>query len=317
LTTPLSIPSDEVPPYVPREYLSVSTLMDFIRCPRRYFHRKSGLQSPSESEAIAPLYGTAMHKAVPVALAAGLAPALEAFQSVWENNEGDDKRNTRRAAAQLGHFVHSHSQGRSIYSFEKPPAGAIEVDETTSPFEIPAVIDVGLSVPIVVRIDGLVRHRDTDDLWGWEFKTTSRLNASLFDGLEMNPQILTYTLALRSLTGLKVRGMMTEAMLIDKVKVDNMTHPIAVQDHMVDSIALWLRFYGELLLACEKRYLETGDFNSFPKNFSGCSAYPHFYIPSWPCDYSNLCRVEDWRNLTSLYSHKPDHKFIKLTTEGE
>lgn len=299
------------PKYVPREYISVSTLMKFIRCPRLYFYIKSGLVSKEEAPALD--YGKAMHKAVPIAMARGLDEALAAFESIWKGREVDDKRNSRRARLQLSHFAHSHGGGRSIYTFERPPANpGIELAEETSEFEVPAVLDVGLPIPLVVQIDGLVKHRDTNELWGWEFKTTSRLNASLFENMEMNPQILTYTLALRTLTGTRVKGMMAEAMLIDKSKVDNMTHLIQVEDHHLESIKLWLRFYAMQLLACEKKYSEIGA-EAFVKNFAGCSAYPQFYMPSWMCDYANLCRVENWENLISLYDVREDHKFIKLT----
>ena len=301
------------PKYAPREYLSVSTLMSFIRCPRRYFYQKCGLTTHEEPAALK--YGTAMHKAVPLSFTKSLDEVYATFDSVWQGVEADEKRNPRRARAQLSHFQHSHRGGRSIYTFEPPPSGTIKLDEETSEYEVPAVIDVGLPIPLVVRIDGLVRHRDTGELWGWEFKTTSRLNSNLFEGMEMNPQVLTYTLALQTLTGQKIKGMIAEAMLIDKTKVDNMAHPIPVQPHMVKSIATWLRYWGQLLLDCEAREAELGA-EAFIKNFAGCSAYPLYYMPSFACDFANLCRVENWKDMVPFYRVKPDHKFVNLTTEG-
>lgn len=301
------------PKYAPREYLSVSTLMSFIRCPRSYYYQKCGISPREEPAALN--YGTAMHKAVPLTFTKGLDAAYEAFLSVWGDVETDEKRNPRRAKAQLSHFCHSHQGGRSIYNFEPPPAGTIKLDEETSEYEVPAVVDIGLPIPLVVRIDGLVRHRDTNELWGWEFKTTSRLNANLFEGMEMNPQVLTYTMALQTLTGQRVRGIIAEAMLIDKTKVDNMAHPIVVQDHMVKSITTWHRYWGQLLLACEAREAELGA-EAFIKNFAGCSAYPLYYMPSFACGFSNLCRVDNWKDMVGFYNVKPDHKFVKLTTEG-
>lgn len=307
---------DLAPTYSKRQHLSVSTLMDFVRCPRRFFYKKSGLQSRDPAPAL--LYGTAMHKAIPVCLTQGLESAVETFNSVWLDNEfGDTKRNAKRAKAQLSHFYHTHSGGRSIYSFEVPPKGDITPKEDVSPFEVESYIDVGLSVPLLVRVDGLVRHRDTGELWGFEFKTVSGWTyAKIFEGLEMHPQVLTYTLALRTLTGERIRGMMTEAMLIDASKVDNMTHPIPVQEHQLDGAMRWLQFYGELLLACEAKVDELGA-EAFVQNWAGCTPYAHHYMSGFACDYANLCRVDDWKKLVSFYDVVPEaEKEVRLTVKG-
>jgi hypothetical protein len=298
------------PQYTKRDYLSITTLLEFVRCPRRHFYRKSGLV-PRDADITALVYGSAMHKAVPICLTEGLKNAFEAFSSVWDEKLANDKRSTQRAYAQLSHFYHTHSGGRSIYSFEKPPRGDIALEEETSPLEVPAVIDVGLPIPLFVRIDGLVRHRDTGELWGWEFKTASRLNASLFEAMEFSPQVLSYTMALRTITGLDVRGMMAEGMLIDKAKVDNMLHPIPVQEHLMADILRWLKYWGSLLLACEEQYTLQGA-EAFVKNFAGCTPYVHHYTTGWPCEYMNLCRVPDYTQMISYYDVKEDHKAIKL-----
>ena len=77
------------PEYHKRKYLSVSTLINYSRCKRRYFYSKNGLQSPEES--LPPQYGGAMHKAVPLALqTSDLDTALDGFMSIW--NEVDENR---------------------------------------------------------------------------------------------------------------------------------------------------------------------------------------------------------------------------------
>lgn len=301
------------PVYSPRDYLSVTTLMDFVRCPRRYFYRKCGLTTRDQGNALQ--YGTAMHKAVPIAMTEGIIPAMAAFNSEWDDSLADLKRSVPRAYAQLSHYIHTHSAGKSIYSFETPPANpGIELDKSTSPFEVPGVLDVGLDVPIVVRIDGLVRHRDTQELWGYEFKTASKLYG-LFDALEMHPQVLIYATVLRTLTGQDIKGIMCEGMLIDAKKVENMTHPIPVQEHLMDGALAWLKYYGANLLAAEKKFKEIGA-EAFIKNFCGCTPYPLHYMTGFPCEYQNLCHAPDWEMMTSLYDVKPDHKFIKVT-KGE
>ncbi len=300
--------------YRKREYLSYSTLLSFARCPRRYMYQKMGVYPREEAPALS--YGTAMHKAIDVAVTSGLDAAMKAFDSVWEERLADSKRSRARAREQLAHFIFAHAGSRSIYTRLEAPKHlnlsgneGIKLDETTSPLEIPFAIDIGLPVPLMGRLDGWCRHRDTGELWGFEFKTTSRLSGGMFDCLELNPQVLTYALVLKALTGEKIRGIMYEAMLIDPKKVDSMTHPVLVSDHHVDSILVWLRYYGAMLLACEERM-------EFPQNFSGCSSYPHFYIPGSHCEYENLCRVPDFNFMLDYYEIRPEHSMVKMTVEG-
>lgn len=311
--------SEIQPIYRPREYISLSTLVSFIRCPRRYFYQKCGIASHDEPAALH--YGTAMHRAISVAAMEGLEPAMVAFASVWDESLADNKRSLKRARDQLTYFVLTHKGSKSLYKFLPPPTSDVKLEEDTSPYEIPFVIDVGLPVPIAGRLDGWVEHRDTKKRYAYEFKTTSRLTSSLFDSLELNPQLLTYALVVRTVTGQPIEGVMFEAMLIDPKKVDNLTHPQSIADHHLDDIVVWLRYYGAHLLDCERRYAEAlvkgGDpqdpANFFPKNFAGCSSYPHFYIPGSQCEFSNLCRVERWQNMLPYYSIKPEHKLIELS----
>lgn len=289
--------------YRKREYLSYSTLLSFARCPRRFFYQKNGIMARGSSAAL--VYGTAMHKAVDIGLLNGLDAAVECFRGLWDEQLNDEKRNPQRAVAQLRHYLHTHQAGRSIYQPLTPPPSGVEMSEEVSPLEIPFVLDLGLPIPLVGRLDGWGIHRDTGEFWAREFKTTSRLHSSMFDGLELNPQILTYVLVCKTVTMQKIRGVMFDVMLIDKAKVESIIHPVHVPDHLVDDILLWLRYHGELLLACEAR-------GEFPKNFAGCSSYPLFYQSGSHCEYENLCRVPDWRTMTRFYDIVQDHKMISF-----
>lgn len=303
-----------------RKYLAVTSLMDFVRCPRRYFFKKSGLVPHTPAPAL--LYGTAIHKAAPEGVMHGIEAGIIAFDSVWDEEIADDKRNRARALKQLAHFVFTHTQGRSLYTFDAPPEGCRH-DELTSPLEIAGFVDIGLPVPLYVRMDGWVTHRDTGRKWGWELKTVSNWPPGSWnkvgENLEFHPQVLTYTMCLRTLTNIHIEGIMTEAILIDKAKVDNMTHPILVPDHLVEDIHRWLTYWGSLLLGCEERALEAGDWvkgvEFFIKNFTGCTPYAHYYTPSYLCDFSNLCRLKDFTQLLDIYDIKPDHqdKLTELT----
>ena len=254
-----------------------------------------------------------MHLAIPHASFGDYDAAWTAFDSVWEEEKANNIKCADRASRSLRHFCHTHSGEKSIYEFQPPPSGNIQVDDSTNDWEVPFAIDIGLPIPLVGRIDGLVKHRDTKDDWGYEFKTTARLTASFFEQCELNVQILTYGLVLQTL-GTPIRGVMVEGMLTSATKVDNMIHLIPIQDHHLEDILLWLKYQGEMLLALEQRYLE--DETNFPKNFSGCSAYHQFYIPTRLCEYADLCRMPDWRDGVELYAHRPEHKFFTAITTG-
>lgn len=299
--------------YRKREYLSISTLLSFARCPRRYFYQKNGLGPIDESPALS--YGTAMHKAVPPASVGDFDGAWDAFSSVWDDANANDTRNNDRAYKSLKHYCHTHTSGRSLFKFIPPPAGNIEVSEEVHEYEVPFAIDIGLPIPLVGRIDGLVEHRDTGRPWGYEFKTAGRMNVNFFDSFEMNIQILTYALVLRTLTGDAIQGVMVEGMLCDGRKVENMVHPVYVQDHHIEDIVIWLKNQGQFLLAMEAQYLSDGV--DFPKDFTGCSAYTNFWIPSRRCEFSDLCRVPEWQMAKSLYAERPEHRFFTALTTGE
>ncbi len=299
--------------YRKRDYLSVSTLLSFARCPRRYFYQKNGLGPIEEFPALS--YGSAMHKAIPPASMGDFDAAWDAFSSVWDDTIANDTRNNERAYKSLQHYCHTHTKGRSLFKFIPPPQGNIEVTEEVHEYEVPFAIDIGLPIPLVGRIDGIVEHRDTGRIWGYEFKTAGRMNANFFDSFEMHIQILTYALVLRTLTSEPLQGVMVEGMLCAKNKVENMVHPVYVQDHHIEDIVIWLKYQGEMLLAMEERYLSQG--TDFPKDFTGCTAYTNFWIPSYRCEFADMCRVPDWKMAKSLYAERPEHKFFTELTTGE
>lgn len=141
----------------PREYLSLSTLMNFVRCPRKYFYSKCGITSDATPTAL--IYGTAMHRAVSVAVMEGFEPAYAAFCSVWDESLADEKRSLKRAHNQLEYFALTHKDNKSLYRFLPPPPSPVELSDDVSPWEIPFVLDIGLPVPLAGRLDGWVRDR--------------------------------------------------------------------------------------------------------------------------------------------------------------
>lgn len=321
--------------YRPRKYLSVSTLVDFARCPRRYFYRKCGLQPATDLPPLAPTYGSAMHVAVPIALETeDLAKSLSGFMSEWgpiadkmeELGETDKKRNVRCAERSLRHFIFTHSGNKSLYRLAPPPDGTLESDERTSSFEVPWAIDVGLSVPLVGRFDGFCTHRDTGETWIWELKTTSRLDGRFFEAHEMYTQNLVYTLVGQTLLNAPVAGVMVEGILVAASKVDNQTHPLPVREHHLQDVLTWVQRTGNRLLGMERDFHRLTEIerkpieeaaSAFYKDFTGCTPYTHFYMPGYRCEYATLCREDNWPALLPMYEITEEHDFLAVTINDD
>lgn len=200
-------------------------------------------------------------------------------------------------------FYICHQGRNSLYTLERKPEGAPEIVDAVSPWEVPFAIDIGLDVPLVGRIDGLVRHRDSRKLWGLEWKTTGELSTRFLQSFTNSPQVIAYTLALRIFTGEKVEGFIVEGLRVSKTNAETQSISISVQDFKVDDFISWARFHGRNLLDCER-------IGNFPKFFSGCNPYPMFGSPGYICDYANLCDVPDWTALKSFYATGTDRPFI-------
>lgn len=307
------------PVYRKREYLSISTLLDFARCPRRYFYKKCGLEQ--NEEPLAPIYGNAMHKAVPIALMQeDLAAAMMGFKQVWsiinEVNGQGSKWNLNCAERSLSHFIHTHKGSKSLYKLMPPPVGGFTRDEKVSDYEVSWAIDIGLAVPLTGRMDGFCTHRDTGETWIWEFKTTKNLNDQFFDQFRMNSQVLTYALVGRTFFGKDVKGVMIEGMKTDPKKIDNMTYPVIVKHHHLEEILKLLQYWGMQLLEMEILYESIGA-KAFLKDYSGCTPYSNFHMPGYTCEFVELCDQPDWTSLTDMFVIKPEFNFIKVTNETE
>jgi hypothetical protein len=289
--------------YKPREWLSISSLVSFARCPRKFFYG-SGCRLSSVGDKPALDFGTAIHKGFPECLVGDhstkLMRAMQAFMSCWRPELNDDKRNPIRAQAMFNDVIATHYN--SIYQLLPPPNGALSIEDKVSDYEIPFAIDIGLDVPLVGRIDGWGRHRDTGEIWGVELKTSSELSARFLDSFQFNPQPLCYTLALKGLSKENVRGVMIEGLRVSKTNAETAIHPIYVQDHHLDAFIKWAQFIGGMILECEKR----GEFLQYP---SGCGPYSMFGSPGYQCEYMQLCQVHDWTTLKNLYVQGEDRVF--------
>lgn len=296
--------------YQPRTHLSISSLMNFSRCPRRFFYQ-SGCRLQKGEEHAALKYGSGIHAALPHLLSGDektrMNRAIAAFRKIfdeeYDNSIADKKRNLSRAKAMLYDFWSSHSHTNSLYSLESPPKTGVKMEDGTSDWEIPFAIDIGIGVPLVGRIDALVRHRDTKALWALEWKTSSELSDRFLNSFENSPQACCYTLALKLYTNEHIEGTMVEGLRVSHVNAENMIRPISIPDFKINNFVKWARFQGAMLLKMEQM-------QDFHQDYSGCTPYAMFGMPGYVCDYRDLCNVGDWTTLKGFYAVSADRPFI-------
>lgn len=292
--------------YVHPDHLSPTSTATFGRCPRRWMYRRMGLESKEPKAAL--LYGSAFHHAVGLAFHSRIAESIKAFAEVWDESLANDKRSLARATAMMMNFAQTHTPGKSLYSLIPPPRG-VEVPDRTSEWEVPFAIDIGIPVPIVGRVDGVGRHRDTGELWAIEFKTSGQLGAQFLSQFALDPQILTYALALGSYSTERVQGTIVEGVLVAKTKVENLCLPVYVREHSLRDVIEW---YARAWIDMEL-YRELD--KPFPMNLSSCSPYSGFGMPGYTCEYQGLCLAGDaWPDMLGMYEHVEPRKFELIET---
>lgn len=307
--------------YEQRRHLSITSLCKFASCPRKYFYYAHGLVTDGSKGPF--LFGEAMHLAFPIILKGGtLDEAYAAFKTVWNDPLLEDKkRNDETAIKILANFMQNHgtnpftNQPKGLYKIEQPPSNTLEIDDRVSDWEVPFAIDIGLPVPLVGRIDGLCRHRDTGELWGLEFKTTSgdpygNLSDNFVRAFDKNPQTVGYTMVLRTMTGEPVRGCILDAILVSARKQDSMQYPVYVSDQECEQFLNWARFYGTMMLDREKQFLENNDAEAFPQFFTGCHPYSQFGTGGFTCDYKIMCDQEDYRSMLGAFEVSKKQPFV-------
>jgi hypothetical protein len=293
--------------YKKRQWLSISSLVSFSRCPRQYFYG-SGCRLESPDPAPALQFGAALHRAIPQLMsgepATTLSRAIEAFDHEWDGSLDDDKRNRASAIRMLMSFAGTHPRDRGLYELLPPPTGpwVIKVPDRVSDWEIPFAVDIGLDVPLVGRIDGWGRNRDTGELWAIEYKTTSELSTRFLESFNLNPQSIGYPAILR-LSGLPVRGCIIEGLLVSKTRNESLCKPVYVEDHHIQDFIQWARWTGAQILECERR-------GYFPKDLSACNPYSQHGSPGFTCRYDSLCLPSDWTTLKDFYQEKKEQGLV-------
>jgi hypothetical protein len=141
-------------------------------------------------------------------------------------------------------------------------------------------------------------------LWAIEFKTTGQLGAQFLSQFALDPQILTYALALASYSSEKVQGTIVDGVLVAKTKVESLSLPIYVREHHLRDLIEWYARAWIDIEAYHKRDVP------FPKNLSSCSPYAGFGSPGYVCEYQPLCLAgEAWEDMVGMYDHEEPRKF--------
>lgn len=237
--------------------------------------------------------------------------AVGAFDKVWNPLLQDDKRNRTNAAKMFFDFGTAHHGSNGLYTLVHPSELpfvqriTLPPDDQVSEYEIVFAVDIGLDQPLVGRIDGIGRLRDSGELVLLEFKTTS-YTYNFFNAFQLSPQVLLYNLGAK-ISGVPVKKCVVEALEVSKTKNSTLAMPITIQDHHIEEALEWARFFGRLYLECER----TGN---FPKWFSGCHSYAMFgqTMGSYLCDYQNLCSPPKWTQNVSLYVQRADKRYEVL-----
>ena len=291
--------------YHKKEWASPSAFCTLATCPRKYFY-KTGCRLCSQVKPPALLFGAGIHHGIPHCYRGDIDSAMIDFMKDWGSTPEGPTRSAVRARLMFQSFIAQHIPGMSVYTLIKPPS-TIEIDDRISDNEVPFAIDLGLPVPVVGRLDAVCQHRDTNDVWGLEYKTSSEMGTRFISAFNMSPQVHTYTLALRSL-GVEARGTFVEGLLVAKASTNCVCFPIYLNKAVEEGLIKWYQHHYALL----KHYEESGN---FPQNFAACNTYSSHGSPGYPCEYESLCSVDDWTTMKDMFFVADDRPFTIKKSE--
>ena len=296
------------------DYIDCSGMCTMLRCPARFlFRRLLGLQHPDANN-IHVDYGTDIHAALPHCYRGmdGLDAACDAFNRGWASRKygnEDSKRNILRARASLINFIENHTPSICPYKI-LPIAEQIAAPEADriSDNEVPFAVDIGGSLPFLGRIDLPVEWKATGHKWTLDYKTASEISDRYFNNFYRSPQAVGYTLALSTMSGGDIKGMIIEAVRVSGAKdmakaAENKLSHVWVTVKQMDEFMVLANQVSMKMITCNEK-------KKWPKMFNACGPYSMFGQPGFFCEYSELCDADDWRDLARTYNRKkPFHPF--------
>lgn len=300
-------------------YLSHSGLTDWRRCEARwYFKHILNLQL---DESRPPLeYGIALHRSVPYLQRGMVDHAHLTFRESWKGSgcEEDDKRNLLNASKMLDSWNNSRYKMNNIpYEVIEPPTVQNMKGELTDEYsdqEFGFVVELNESgIPFVGRIDAVARSKDTKQIWGVEYKTTSELAQRFMNAFDINSQILGYATVLQlMMPDENVEGFYMEAFRVTKSDPKNMCIPIFLQSHQMEQ---FISLYNQ---TCEQiqNALTKGE---FVQDVTACTCYNQFGQPGYKCEFTLLCKEtpERWTQFLGAYTQRKHSPFKIAMQEKE
>lgn len=286
-------------------YIDQSGLTEFTRCPAKYFFsRLMGFTFPEDTR-IAPDFGTCMHRALPYAYS-DLDKAMKEFIAEWQRlgySDGDSKRNVDRARLMLEDFASQRSNRLCPYEILHFPISAPTKD-IISPNEVPFLLDIGGSLPLAGRIDAMVRWKQSKEIWALDYKNSSEISSRFFSCFSASPQACLYALAACQIAGVRVAGMIIEALRVSEKNTETQLFHVFVSDYNILSMKDFTNRTADRIIKCNEDKI-------WPKNLSMCSPYGAFGHPGRVCKYKQLCTMcDDWHDLARMYKKcEPFHPF--------
>jgi len=266
-------------PITPRSEFDYTMMSSFLTCRRKYrFRHVEGLVS--KYEAMAPAFGSAIHKALDTWYAGkGIDAAITVFKTEFkEDLEIDGKRTWA-----MGEWILKNYEDK----YQDQPFKVIRTEHEFC-LELPN------KNKLIGRIDKIIDWEGA--LWVMDHKTTSQLGASFFKKHTPNMQFDGYIWAAKQ-EGYNVQGVLVDAILVAKGLLESSSRakltPLArdFATRSQESIDSYLdhvsKIQGDIKL-CE-------ELDDWYPNYDSCTQYGE-------CEYRRIC-IESptvWSNIKSM-----------------
>ncbi len=279
------------------EHISCSSYCTFRRCPFKYYLQNLERLEKPDFKPLALDYGKVMHLCLPLCYDGDATKAIELFNSEWSQLPygSDDKvRNPLVAAHALRNFAMMRSDRLRPYDLVRMPFDSPTGKDKVSEWEVTFAIDIGGKLPFVGRIDAPIKMRSDGSIWPMDYKTSREVSDRLFNDLIESPQAIGYTLAVSHLFGTDCKGTAFEVIRSSDKNQEVQFFPSYIKSFQISE------FMAELNRATEE-ILQYNDQQEWPRRRTGCGSYSCYGVPSYQCQYKNLCSQHAWEEMTRYF----------------
>jgi len=277
------------------DHLSYTSLLAFSQCPKRFYWNKT--LPPAEEEGIALTFGKALHASLLDSLE-DVDKAMETFLGVWGNREGDRLRNPQKAK-EIFQLYHVLKHCKPL----PPPEGTPKV-EGMSRWEIPFILDAGLSLPLVGYLDGLVETDGHKRLF--ELKTTTFNSSGIIDAVQDSPQVAIYMAALLEYIP-DITEVHLEVVSLKGPDISCSVFPVDISD--IKRTMEWVSRLDIMIQDCNRN-------DDWPMNLSACNSYITTGVCMKNCPYKPLCMSDDPQSLIPVLFGGQSHDSTQESSSG-